>query len=137
MLENFFNVLYVLLVLINSRPANCDSLMELGQSSTSANYSQFPEACLKRRSSCAPTYFGVLLLVLSRLELSLRTNLVSIFVDNFYNAFFQRRLVRNAGLDSVFQNSFLRCGQVNSVLCIFAQVVNEFDDSPSLISLYL
>ena len=37
--------------LVNSRPANCDSLMELGQSSTSANYSRSPEACLQRRSS--------------------------------------------------------------------------------------
>ena len=31
----FFNSLYVLLVLVNSRPANCDSLVELSQSSTS------------------------------------------------------------------------------------------------------
>ena len=30
----------------------------------------------------------------------------------------QRKLVRNDGLHSVCQNSFLRCGQVNSVLCI-------------------
>ena len=39
------------------------------------------------------------------------------FFDNFYNAFFQRRLVHNDGSDSVCQNSFLRSGQENSVLC--------------------
>ena len=33
------------LVLANPRPANCDSLLELSQSSTSANYSRFLEAC--------------------------------------------------------------------------------------------
>ena len=66
----FFNSFHVLLVLVNSRPANCDSLMELGQSSTSTNYSRFPEACLKRRNSCALKYFGVLHLVLSRRKLS-------------------------------------------------------------------
>ena len=47
----------------------------------------------------------------------LRTILVSTFVDNFCDAFFQHRLVRNDGLDAVCQNSFLRCGQVNSVFC--------------------
>ena len=36
----------------------------------------------------------------------------------FYNEVFQCRLGRNDGLDSVCQNSFLRCGQANSVLCI-------------------
>ena len=41
------------------------------------------------------------------------------------------------GLDFVCQNTILRCGQVNSELCIFAHVVNEFDDSPSSISLCL
>ena len=114
----FFNSLHVLLVLVNPRPANCDSLMELGQGSTSAISSQFPEACLKRMSSCDPSnisecYFrsfrGVTCL--------LRTILFSIFFDNFYNAFLQRRLVRIDGLDSVFQHSFLRCGQMDSVFC--------------------
>ena len=63
--------LYILLVLVNSRPANCDSLMELGQSSTSANYSRFPEGCLKRRNSCGLQYFGILpLVVLSKRKLS-------------------------------------------------------------------
>ena len=55
--------LHVLLVLVNSRLANCDSLTELGQSSTSTNYSPFPEACLKRRNSCGLQYFGILPLV--------------------------------------------------------------------------
>ena len=69
MLE-FFNSFYVLLVFVNSRRVNCDSLMELDQSSTSASYSRFPEACLKRRNSCTLKYFGVLHLVLSRRKLS-------------------------------------------------------------------
>ena len=42
---------------------------------------------------------------------------IFIFFDNFYNAFFQLRLVHNDGLDSVCQNSFLRYGQMNSVFC--------------------
>ena len=59
----FLNSLHVHLVLATPRPAEWDSLMELGESSTSANYSRFPEACLKRRNSCALKYFGVLHLV--------------------------------------------------------------------------
>ena len=51
---------------------------------------------LETSEFCEPMYFGVLLLVLSKLK----------------------RLVRNDGLDSVCQNSFLRYGQVNSALCI-------------------
>ena len=70
----FLNSLYVLLVLVNPRPANCDSLMELGQSSASEISSRFPEACLKRRSSHDLKYFGVLLLVLSRRKLSCANN---------------------------------------------------------------
>ena len=70
MLENSLILFMYCFVLVNSRPANCDSLMELGQSSTSTNYSRFPEACLKRRNSCALKYFGVLRLVLSRRKLS-------------------------------------------------------------------
>ena len=66
----FLNSFHVLLVLVNSRPANCDSLMVLGQSSTYINYSRFPKACLKRRNSCALKYFGVLHLVLSRRNFS-------------------------------------------------------------------
>ena len=69
MLENSLILFMYCFVLVNSRPANCDSLMELGQSSTSTNYSRFPEACLKRRNS-ALKYFGVLRLVLSRRKLS-------------------------------------------------------------------
>ena len=65
-----FHSLNVQLVLVNSRPANCDSLMELSQSSTSAISSRFPEACLKRRNFCALKYFGVFHLVLSRRKLS-------------------------------------------------------------------
>ena len=39
----------------------------------------------------------------------------------FYAAFFQQRLVRNDGADAVGQNSFLRRGQVNSVLCVLCR----------------
>ena len=37
---------------------------------------------------------------------------------HFYDAFFQQRLVHDDGVGSVCQNSFLRRGRVNSVLCI-------------------
>ena len=87
----FFHSFHIQLVLVNSRPANCDSLMVLGQSSTSTNYSRVPDACLKRRNSCALWYFGVFHLVLSRRKFVLRTIVFSIFFDHFYNAFFQRR----------------------------------------------
>ena len=102
-----------------SRPANCGSLMELSQSSTSTNYSRFPEACLKRRNSCVLKYFGVLHQILSRRKLSCEQFFFSIFFDNFYNAFFQRRdWCIMMAYHFVCQNSFLRCGQENSVLCI-------------------
>ena len=41
-----------------------------------------------------------------------------LFTDNFHDAFFQQRQVRNDGVDSVCQNSFLRRGRVFSILCI-------------------
>ena len=127
----FFNSLHVLLVLVTLRLASCDSLMELGQSSTSAISSRFPEACLKRRSSCDLKYLGALLLVLSRCQLSfLRTILFFIFFENFYNAFFQRRLVQHDGLDSVCQHfPALRTNEFS--ILFFAQIFNEFDNSPS------
>ena len=61
--------------------SSCDSLIELGQISTSTIFSRFPEACLKRRNSCALKYFGVLHLVLSRRKLS---------CAQFSSPFFQR-----------------------------------------------
>ena len=88
MLENSLIHLCRLLVLVNSRRVNCDSLMELGQSSTSANHSRFPEACLKRRSSVSPCTSECYFWSFRGLSCLLRTILVSIFVDNFYNAFF-------------------------------------------------
>ena len=114
----FFNSLYVLLVLVNFRPANCDSLMELGQSSTSCNILSVSREML--------TNVGVLVIHVFRsvtfdpfeTKVVLRTIFFSVFLDNFHNAFFQRRQQYNDGLDFVCQNSFLRCGQVNSVLYI-------------------
>ena len=67
----------------------------------------------------------------------LRTILISTFVDNFYDAFFQHGLVRNVGSDAVCQNSFLRRGQVNSALRILLRFFNEFYSSPSSVSWHL
>ena len=105
--------------------------MELSQSSTSTKYSRFPEACLKRRNSCALKFFGVLHLVLSTRKLSCEQFYSSI---NFYNAFIQRRLMHNDGLDFSLPKfvSALRTSKFS--LLHFAQVVNEFDDSPSSIT---
>ena len=44
----------------------------------------------------------------------------------FYDAFFQHRLVRNDGVDDVCHNSFLRRGQVNSVLCVLCRSSMNF-----------
>ena len=60
-----------------------DSLMELGQSTTSTTYSRFPEACLKRRNSCDPTYFGALPLVLSGRKLSCEQFSSSLLLTTF------------------------------------------------------
>ena len=65
-----FNSFHVLHVLATPRPANCNSLMEVGQSSTFEISSRFPEACLKRQNSCVLKYFGVLHLVLSKRKLT-------------------------------------------------------------------
>ena len=43
----FFGSCHVLLVFVNPRPANCDSLIELSESSTFEISSRFPEKCLK------------------------------------------------------------------------------------------
>ena len=117
------NSLYVLLVLVNFRPANGDSMMELSQSSMSTNYSRFPEACLKRRNSC-PKYCGVLHLVLSKRKLS--CNQLSYRFS--FDLFLQRILL-------VKFVSALRTSKLSP--WHFAQVVNEFDDSLSSISLCL
>ena len=133
----FFNSLHVLLVLVNSRPANCDSLMELGQSSTSAYYSRFPEACSRRRSSVSPCisecYFwsfrGLSLSFANNSRVHLRWQLL------------QRILLVETGTQWWLGLcvpkfvSALRTSKICTLL--FAQVVNEFDDSPSSISLYL
>ena len=107
-----FSSLHVVLDLVTLRLATCDSFVELGQSSMSAIISRFPEACSKRRISFDLKYFGVLHVVFSRRKLSCEQFVFSIFFVNFYNAFFQRRLVYHDGLDSVCRNSFLRYGQM-------------------------
>ena len=88
------------LSLSHCRPANCDSLMVCKSLSVS-------RGMLATSEFCEPMYFGVLLF-----------DPFAIFFDNFYSAFFRKRLVRNDGLDFVCLNSFLRCGQVTSVFCI-------------------
>ena len=65
-----FSSLHVVLEIVNPRLANCDSLVELGQSSMSAIISRFIAACQKRRISFDLKYFGVLHIVLSRRKLS-------------------------------------------------------------------
>ena len=65
-----------------------ENSLELGQSSTSANYSRFPEECLKRRNYCALKYSGVLHLVLPTRKLSCEQISSPFFFDNFYNASF-------------------------------------------------
>ena len=109
-LRIIFNFYYVLLVLVNSRPANCDSLIELGQSSTSTNYSRFPEACLKRRDSCVLKYFGLLHLVLPRRKLSCEQLSFPSSLTTFTTHSF--------GRDWYIMMAWTCCGQVHSVLCI-------------------
>ena len=93
--------------------------------------SRFPNAYAKRRSSYDPKYFG------ATRKLSFEQFSSSLFIDNFYDAFFQHRLIRNHDLNAVFQNSFLRRGLVISVLCILFGSSKNFDNSPSSISWYL
>ena len=135
--REFFDSLYVLLVLVNSRPAKCDSLMELGQGSTSTNYSRFPEACLKRRNSCALKYFEALHLVLSRRKLS---------CEQFSSIFSLTTFTTHASSVEAGTWWWLRLCLPKFVSALrtskfsplhFARVVNEFDNSPSSISLDL
>ena len=110
--------LHVLLVLVIRRSTNCDSLMELGRSLTFPilisvsqelhQTSKFSDAQIFRSVDYGPFEAQVVL----------RTIFVSTFIDNFYDAFFQHRLIRNDGVDAVCQISFLCRGQENSVLCI-------------------
>ena len=134
----FFSSSHVLLVFVNPRPANCDSLMELGQGSTSAIFLSVSRGMLKTSEFLWPQNISECYFWSFRgVSCILRTILFSIFFDNFYNAFFQRRLVHNDGLDSVCQNSSLRCRQNEFSTLRFAQVFNEFDNAPSSISFYL
>ena len=55
---------------------------------------------------------------------------------HFYDAFFQQRLVHDDGVGSVCQNSFLRRGRVNSVLCIlFRSSMNLIIHLPRLLEI--
>ena len=107
-------------VLVNSRPANCDFLMESNQSSTST---------LQITLGFPRHAWNVGILVPSSISecyiWSFRgvSCLANKFLLYFLWQLLQRilpakRLLRNDGLDFVCQNSFLRCGRVNWVLCI-------------------
>ena len=88
------------LFLVIPRSANCDSLMELGRSSTSEilisvsqefhQMSKFLWLQIFRSVTSGPLgELGVY-----------RTILISTFTDNFHDAFFGHRLVRNDGTDA-------------------------------------
>ena len=81
-------------------------------------WSRFCMDCAKCRSSYSLQIFRNATSDPFETQVVLRTIIVSTFIDNFYDAFFQHRLVRNDGVDAVCQNSFLCRGQVNSALYI-------------------
>ena len=64
----------------------------------------------------------MLLLVLSRLKLSR---------DNFYDEFFQHRLVRNDGVDACLPKFVLASRTSECSTLHFVQIFDEFDNSPS------
>ena len=100
--------------------------MELGQSSTSCNIFSVSRGMLETSEFLCPQVFrSVNSLVLSRPK-SCEQFFFSLFVDNFYNAFFQRILVHNDGLDILCPNLFLRCGEVNSVFCILLRSIGQW-----------
>ena len=130
----FSNSFHIQLVLVNSRPANCNSLMVLGQSSTSTNYSRVPEACLKRRNSCALWYFGVFHLVLSRRELSCE-QLSPLFSLTTFATNSSSEETGTWWWHRLCLPKFVSSLQTSKIsLLRFSQVVIEFDDSPSSIS---
>ena len=106
--------------LVIPRSANCDSLMELGRSSTSAilnsvsqeshQMSKFLWPQIFRSVTSGPFgAFGVF-----------RTILISTLIDNFHDAFFRHRLVRN---DGTYANCFsfvcIVVGDKESVISLF------------------
>ena len=60
-----------------------------------------------------------------------------LFVDNFYDAFFQHRLVRNNGFRLRVPKFVLVLRTSEFSTLRFAQVFNEFDNSLSSVSVYL
>ena len=110
--------LHVLLVLVIPRSTNCDSLMELGRSLSFANLISVSQGSRKMSEflfvpNISECYFWSF-----RGISCLAKQFSSPLFDNFFDALFQHKMVRNDGVDAVCQNSFLRHGQVNSVLCI-------------------
>ena len=82
-----------------------------------------------------PKYFGKLLLVLSRHKLSCEQFSSPLLPTTFFHdALFQHRLVRNDGVDAVCQNSFLRRGHVNSLLCVLCRYFTFLDFLTSVIA---
>ena len=87
----FFNTFYVMLVPVNSRPVNCDSLMELGQSSTSANFLSVSRGMLETSDFFVPS--SVSKCYIWSFRGVSRTNLVSICVEQLL----QRNLLVETG----------------------------------------
>ena len=119
----FMNFLHGLLtqnvvLVVIPRSTNCDSLTELGRSLTFANLISVLQGLRKMSEFLFAPNFRNVTSDPFEAQVVLRTIIVSTFIDNFYDAFFQHRLVRNDGVDAVCQNSFLCRGQVNSALCI-------------------
>ena len=65
-----FVFFFLLLVVVNSRPANYDSLMELGQSSTSANLLSVSRGMLETSEFLCPQIFRSVTSGLSKRKLS-------------------------------------------------------------------
>ena len=113
------SLLHVLLVLVLPRSTNCDSLMLGSKSSTSAILISVSQELHQTSKPLRPQIFRSVTSGPFEAQVVLRIILVFTFIDNFYDAFFQHRLARNDGVDTVCQNSFLRRGQYNSEYSAF------------------
>ena len=107
-------LLHVLLVLVLPRSTNCDPLTLGSKSSTSAILISVSQELHQSSKPVRPQIFRSVTSGPFEAQVVLRMILVFTFIDNFHDAFFQHRLARNDGVDTVCQNSFLRRGQYNS-----------------------
>ena len=120
---------------MNSRPANCDSLMDLGQSSTSGNILSVSRGRLTNVGILVTLkYLGVIHVVLSRHKLSCEQFSSPFSLTTFTTHSSSVDWCIMMAWTFVCQNQFLRCGQVNSVLCLLLRSSKKFDDSLSWIT---